>query len=95
MLGTGIIYHTAEEYRTVTHKTPIGEAPVEMHGSIHHPEHTDFAGLVTATREVPTDPPVNGKTETLFDLLIFPPGRAPVHLAGVRYGVEPGEFEEA
>lgn len=87
MLGKTIIYHTPTEHLTTTTKSHVGEEPVELEGSIHHPEQSDFTGLVTAEHK-------RGATEKeSFDIVIFPPGRAPVHVADVLEGDAPGEFE--
>lgn len=46
-----------------------------LKGSIHHPELTEFTGLVTRSHGDGT-----------HDIVIFPPNRAPVHVNGVGEG---------
>ena len=86
-LGSHVVYHCAESHKTKTVKAEHGSKPVELDGSIHHPELTDFAGLVTREHDT-----AKGEAET-FDIVIFPPGRAPSHIEGVVEGDEPGEIE--
>ena len=57
-------------YRAPAHhitETVIGEKTVQ--GSVHHPELAEFAGIVTREHK-----------DGHADLVIFPPGRAPVHV---------------
>ncbi|HEY2068265.1 MAG TPA: hypothetical protein VGG48_01825 [Rhizomicrobium sp.] len=90
-LGSHVIYHTHDEHRTVTTKKQLGEEAVELQGSIHHPELTDFAGLVTRLSAGPSAG--KKKPAQLHDIVIFPPGRAPTHVEGVSEGREAGEIE--
>ena len=74
-----VSYETPENHHA---KTLRGD--VTLHGSIHHPEMTAFTGLVTRVND-----------DGSYDLLIFPPARSPVHVAGVPYGTGPGTCTEA
>jgi hypothetical protein len=99
MLGSHVVFHVPEEHHTTTTKTPHGGEAVELAGSVHHPELTDFAGLVTrvhpavtAVGATKTAPAVAAKPAT-YDIVIFPPGRAPVHVENVRVGKDDGQIE--
>lgn len=65
---------------TLKGKDDKGE-DIVVHGSVHHPEMREFAGLVTRSHDDDT-----------HDLVIFPPDRPPVHVHGVREGVGHGTF---
>ena len=69
-------YRAAEAHLT---KTVRGQDLLE--GSIHHPELAEFTGIVTQEHEDGT-----------ADLVIFPPGRPPAHVAGAQSGDGPGTF---
>lgn len=107
MLGTHVIYHAHADHKAKTVRK-IGEKTVEVEveaggkktkvkktiddtvelvGSIHHPEMQVFAGLITRAR---------GRDEKgvhKFDLIIFPPGRAPKHIDDVAQGAGDHQFE--
>lgn len=57
-------------------------------GSTHHPELTEFTGLVTRLHK-----PESKNAPTKADIVIFAPGRAPEHVAEVVEGDDEGEFE--
>lgn len=70
-----------------THEVAVNEKgepteTVKHHGSVHHRELREFAGLVTRTHKDGT-----------ADLVIFPPGKAPTHVERVKEGGNEGEFE--
>lgn len=46
-------------------------------GSIHHPDHAEFVGMITRSYD-----------DAKHDIVIFPPDRHPVHVARVPEAVE-------
>lgn len=71
-----VVYRVPDEHHTTT--TVGGD---ELKGSIHHREMVEFVGMVTRDRGDGT-----------CDIVIFPPDKAPVHVAGVKTGEGPGTF---
>ena len=68
------------------HLTETVRGEETLHGSIHHQSEVEFTGLITRLH------PGEGRTSATADLVIFPPGKAPVHLEGVSEGDGPGSF---
>lgn len=85
-LGHPVIYRAHEDHHVTTRRTD-GEGDdareVEVHGSVHHPELREFAGLVTRVH-------ADGRK---FDVVIFPPNREPRHVDGVAEGTNDHEIE--
>lgn len=74
-LGLPVIYTAHEGHHTVVHHELPADAPedaapkVKHLGSIHHPEHREFAAIVTRAND-----------DGSCDLVIFPPNREPRHV---------------
>jgi hypothetical protein len=87
-LGKHCVYTVPVAHHTNTIKKPHGEAGKELEGSTHHAELREFAGLVTREHA-----PAGKKKAETFDIVIFPPGKAPVHVEGVLEGKDAGEIQ--
>lgn len=85
-LGAHVVYLAAGAHLTTATKVAADKTPTTLIGSIHHPELQEFAGLTTRVH-------ADGRA----DLIVFPPGRPPVHVENVREddeaeGTEVGTF---
>lgn len=71
-----IRYRVAAAHQTETVRDGVTHA-----GSIHHPEQSEFAGLVTRSHD-----------DGSHDIVIFPPDKPLVHVHRVQPGEGPGTF---
>lgn len=86
-----IRYRVLPEHVNTTIKGQDAEGKdIVLHGSVHHPELTEFTGLITRS----TEPAPDAKdAKPTYDIVIFPPGLPLRHVNGVEEGPEPGQLQ--
>lgn len=85
-IGDRVRYTVADNHVT---KTVVAGA--EKLGSVFHPDHGVFAGMIGAVREGVPDEATGKLSAPSYDVVIFPPNRAPVWVRAEE-GEGAGEF---